>query len=77
LHSATRAPLDDPEADPVSKFRGGDLSNIWKSSLITDSPTVCKRDEVYFTTLLWRNNGRKNGFMVFMVLLLIGWVMKQ
>jgi len=24
----------------------------------------CKRDEVYFTTLLWRNNGRQNGLII-------------
>jgi len=35
LHSAARALLDDPGADPASKFRGGDFSNIWQSSLIT------------------------------------------
>jgi len=23
----------------------------------------CKRDEVYFTTLLWQNNGRQNGLI--------------
>jgi len=29
--------LHEPEADPGSKFRGGDFSNIWQSSLIMGS----------------------------------------
>ena len=45
-------------ADPASKFRGGDFSNIWHSTLITVH--CCKIDEVYFSTLLWQNNGRQN-----------------
>jgi len=50
---------------PVS-LGGGDFSDIWHSSLITGS-LLHKRDEVYFTTLLWQNNGRPNG--------LISWVL--
>ena len=51
-----------PGADPVSKLGGGgDFSNIWYSTLITC--LLCKRFEVYFTTLLWQKNGRQNGLI--------------
>ena len=42
MHSQT-------EADPASKFRGGDFYLVVKSHLRVH---YCKRDEVYFTTLL-------------------------
>jgi len=46
--------------DPVSKTRGGRFQYhlVVKSHVITAS--LCKRDKVYFTTLLWQNNGRQN-----------------
>jgi len=44
---------------PVRLGGGGDFSNIWHSSLIMGS-LLHKRDVVYFTTLLWQNNGQQN-----------------
>ena len=52
------ARLNEERFQPV-----GDFSNIWLSSLITGS--LLKRDEVYFTTLLWQINGRQNGLRLY------------
>ena len=46
-----------PGADPTSKFRRP-ISVIF-SSQVSLRVHYCKRDEVYFTTLLWKNNGRQ------------------
>jgi len=54
------------KADPASNFRrGGDFSNICQSSELRVH--YCKRDEVYFTVLLWKNKRRRNG--------LISWIL--
>jgi len=48
-------------ADPVSKVRGKDSSNIWWSSLITGSIMQERnyRPTAHCTTLQWQNNERK------------------
>ena len=47
-----------PGADTANKVRGA-ISVIF-SSQVSLHFHHCKRDEVYFTTLLWQNNGRQN-----------------
>ena len=46
-------------AGPASHFRGGAISGIFASQ-VSVCVHYCKKDEVYFTTLLWRNNGQQN-----------------
>jgi len=53
--------FSDTGADPASEFKGA-------TSVIFDIEVslrvhYCKRDEVYFTTLLWQNNWRQNGLI--------------
>jgi len=53
-------------ADPASKFRGGrDFRNI--GSQVSQRLPYCKRDEAYFTTMLWPNNGWQNGLILRML----------
>jgi len=47
-------------ADPASKVGGGAISAIF-GSLVSLRVHYCKRDEVYFTTVLWQDYGRQNG----------------
>jgi len=58
-HTTVREPL--AGADPASKFRGA-ISIIFGSH-VSLRVHYCKRDEVYFTTLLWKNNGRQNSLI--------------
>jgi len=51
--------LCEARADPVSKFTGGNFSNIWESSLMTGS-LLYKRRSILQKILLWQNNGRQN-----------------
>jgi len=46
-------------ADPASEFRGA-ISEIFGSQ-VSLRVLRYKRDDVYFTTLLWQNSGRQNG----------------
>jgi len=46
-------------ADPASKFRGA--ISVLFGSQVSLRVHVCKRDEVYLTTLLWQNNWGQNG----------------
>jgi len=50
-----------PGADPARKF-GSAISEIFRSQ-VSLRVHYCKRDEVYFTALLWQNNGRQNGLI--------------
>jgi len=45
-----------------AKFRGGAISVIFGNQ-VSLRVQYCKRDEVYFTTLLWQNNWRQNGLI--------------
>ena len=47
---------------PVSLRRRGAISVIFGSQVLLQVH-YCKRDEVYFTTLLWQNSGRQNGLI--------------
>ena len=41
---------------------GGEISVIFGGQ-VSSCVHYCKRDEVYFTTLLWQNSGRQNGLI--------------
>jgi len=47
-------------AGPVSKGSGGKISLILGSQ-VSQRLRYCKTAEVYFTTLLWKNNRQQNG----------------
>jgi len=47
-------------ADPASKFKGRGISVIFGGQ-VSLCIHYCKKDEVYFTTLLWQKSGQQNG----------------
>jgi len=53
-------PQNQGRIQPVSL--GGAISAIFGSQ-VSFRVHYCKRDEVYFTTLLWQSNGRQNGLI--------------
>jgi len=55
----------DPGTDPANRVRGA-ISAIFVSQ-VSWRVQYFKRDEVYFTTLLWQNNGWQNGLVVRML----------
>jgi len=50
-----------PRADPARKFRG-EFSVVFGCQ-VSLRVHFCKKHEVYFTALLWQNNGRQNGLI--------------
>ena len=50
------------EANPASKVKGA--ISVTFGSQVSLRVHYCKRDEVYFTTLLWQNNGSQNGLII-------------
>ena len=62
LRAVGRKGSHKPKADPASKFRGGAILVIFGSQ-VSLRVHYCRRHEVYFTTLLWQNNGRQNGLI--------------
>jgi len=57
---------DQERIHPVSL--GGGAISVTFGSQVSLLVHYCKRDEVYFTTLLWQNNGRQNGLISRMLL---------
>jgi len=54
--------LNQQGTDPASNLRGGTISAIFGSQA-SSFVHYCKRDEVYFTTVLSQNNGWQNGLI--------------